>query len=366
MPERVILIAEDDEEQIASWKRDITEFNRDATQPFRYVPEFVKSKGAAIRALDRLRINCAVMDLRLPEEDNAAGPNTDPVGNDILEQLLLEVGVPAVVYSGYTQEASELVRRSQIKIIDKKKDGAMEALRWLAGHESLMSAMEVTRKRIAQESARLFSTSIWPRWEKTWKTMENGEVLAGVIARQTASHVAEQLGMPPNYHHPEEFYVVPPLAADQLGTGDLVKVEGNVFIIVTPPCNMARDQYPAHVMLALCKPMEAIWTGLRNQFAGDDKKQQKAAEELHLYASQGKAISTHFLPPCGELGGPWLVQFKEIMTVPSAQIPALLATRFASVAAQFIPNLLQRYSSYLGRIGQPDLDGEVLRGLVCK
>jgi len=365
MPERVILIAEDDEEAISSWKRDIIEFNRDAAQPFRYVAEFVKSKRAAIRALDRLRINCAAIDLRLPEEDNAAGHNTEPIGNEVLEQVLVEVGVPAVVYSGYPQEASQLVQDSQIRIIGKKKDGQMEALRWLAGHESLMSAMDVTRKKIAQESARLFSQSIWPRWEKTWKTMEDGNVLAGVIARQTASHVAEQLGMPPNFHHPEEFYVVPPLAAEQLGTGDLVKVEGNIYVVVTPPCNMARDQYPPHLMLALCKPMEGIWTGMRNKFQGDEKKQESAAKELHLYASQGHAISTHFLPPCGE-SGPWLVQFKEMMTVPSAQVPALLQSRFASVAAQFVPNLLQRYAAYLGRIGQPDLDCDVLRGQVCK
>jgi CheY-like chemotaxis protein len=108
MPERLVLIAEDDEETISSWKRDVTEFNRDATQPFQFVAEYARNKREAIRALDRLRINCAVIDLRLPEGDRAAGNNTEPLGNDVLEKLLLEVGVPAVVYSGYTQEASEL------------------------------------------------------------------------------------------------------------------------------------------------------------------------------------------------------------------------------------------------------------------
>jgi hypothetical protein len=365
MPERVILIAEDDEEAIASWKRDITEFNRDANHLFRYVPEFVKSRRAAIGALDRIRINCAAIDLRLPEDDDAAGHQAEPVGNDVLEKLLVEVGVPAVVYSGYPQEASERVQASAIRIMSKKGGGQMEALLWLAGHESLMSAMEVTRKRIAEESARLFSQSIWPRWEKTWKNMGDGNALAGVIVRQTASHVAEQLGMPPHFHHPEEFYIVPPLAVDRLNTGDMVKVEGNVYVVVTPRCNLARDQYPAHLMLAYCKPMEGIWTEIRNQFGGDEKRQKKASEELHLYASQGKSISTHFLPPCGE-AGPWLVQFREIMTVPSVQVPALLETRFASVAGQFVPNLVQRYAAYLGRIGQPDLDCDVLKAHVCK
>ena len=364
MPERLVLIAEDDEETISSWKRDVTEFNRDATQPFQFVAEYAKNRREAIRALDRLRINCAVIDLRLPADDKPAGNTTEPIGNDVLEKLLLEVGVPAVVYSGYTQEASELVLRSEIRVILKAKGGAMEALRWLAGHDRLMSAMETTRKEIARESAKLFSRSIWPRWKNTLKSIEDGEVLAGVITRQTASHVAEQLGMPPAYHHPEEFYIVPPLS-DRLDTGDLLRIAEDTFVIVTPRCNIERDNYHTHLMLALCKPMDGVWTGIRNQFNGNDKSQEKAARELRSYATQGHSISTHFLPPGSDFG-PWLVDFREIMTVPSTEAAMLLEGRFASVAGQFVPNLVQRYAAYLGRIGQPDLDCDVLRTQVCK
>lgn len=133
----------------------------------------------------------------------------------------------------------------------------MEALHWLAGHESLMSAMEITRTKIMEESAKLLSQSIWPRWEKTWKNIKDGDTLAGVIARQTASHVAEHLGLPPNYHHPEEFYLVPPLSMDRLDTGDLIaiaekvtekagekateKIIENVHVVVTSRCNLAHD-----------------------------------------------------------------------------------------------------------------------------
>jgi hypothetical protein len=241
----------------------------------------------------------------------------------------------------------------------------MEALRWLARHESLMSAMEVTRKEIAKECAKLFSQSIWPRWEDTWNRIQDRDTLSGVITRQTVSHVAEQLGMPSNFYHPEEFYIVPPLD-DRLGTGDMLRINDSTYVVVTPRCNLARDRYPKHLMLAFCKPMEGIWTGLRNRFNGDDaKKQEDAAKELHLYASQGHTIGTHFLPPCGERG-PWLVDFREIMTVGNAEVPSLLENRFASVASQFVPNLVQRFAAYLGRIGQPDLDCEVLRQQVSK
>ena len=364
MPERIILIAEDDEDQVASWKRDIIEFNREAKFGITFIAEFVNSKNGALRALDRIRINCAAIDLRLPEQ-TGAGSHTEPVGNEVLQQVLSEIGVPAVVYSGYPQEASEAVRLSQIKVMEKKGGGAKEALEWLAGHESLMSAMEVTRRKIAEESAKLFSQSIWPRWEKTWKQIKDAETLAGVITRQTASHLAERLGLPPNYHHPEEFYLVPPLATDRLDTGDLLRIGERIYVVVTPRCNLARDPYPAHLMLAYCKTMDGDWTRMRNGFQGSNKEKESAAKSLHNFATQGHSTSTHFLPPCGELG-PWLADFREVMTVPSEQVPELLKSRFASVASQFVPNLVQRYSAYLGRIGQPDLDVEFLKTYVCE
>jgi CheY-like chemotaxis protein len=363
MPERLVLIVEDDEEAVFSWKRDITEFNRDKTQPFQFVAEFARSRLAAVRALDRLRINCAVIDLRLPESDDSAG-DADPIGNNVLEKLLLEVGVPAVVYSGHPDEASELVKSSEIKRILKAKGGAMEALLWLAGHDRLMSAMESTKRKIAQESARLFSKSIWPRWKNALKSIEDPDVLAGVITRQTASHVAEELARPPAYHHPEEFYIVPPLS-DRLGTGDLLRLGDVVFVVVTPRCNIARDSYPNYLMLAVCQPMDEALTTMRTQFGDSKTKQEKAERELHNLATQGHSIASHFLPP-GSGFGPWLVDFKEIMTMPSTEVEKLLAGRFASIAGPFVPNLVQRYAAYIGRIGQPDLDRDILRVQVCQ
>jgi hypothetical protein len=367
MKERLILIAEDDEQALLSWDLDIREFNGDAKNSIHFVPIVAKSKRAAIKQLERTRVSCAVIDLRLPEEDgNPGGDHSAPLGNCIIEQILLEIGVPAVVYSGYPQEASDLTRASRIRIIQKKGGGAMEALQWLAEHESLMSAMEITQKRMSCESAKLFTESIWPRWETSWKLLEDPDTLAGVITRQIASHVAEQLSLPPTSHHPEEFYVVPPLATGRLATGDLVKRNDTTYVVVTPRCNMARDVYPNHLMLALCKPMEGIWVGMRNRFNGQDpKKQESAAKELQLLATQGYAIGSHFLPPCG-LEGPWLVDFREIVTAPCSEVPTLLSSRFASIAPQFIPNLVQRYAAYVGRIGQPDLDCAILRTQVCK
>lgn len=355
MAERIILIAEDDEDAVTSWVQDVREFNRASAGGVQFVAEYVKNRKDALRMLDRFRIDCAVVDLRMPpngEEPNSTG---DPIGNDILARLLTDVGVPAVVYSGYPQEASDRVKSSQIQVRQKQRGGGLEILNYLASLEPLMSAIDIAKRKIAKECTDLFNGSIWPRWEKFW-VENNSDMLSTVITRQMAAHVAERLGLPPNSYHPEEFYVVPALIVDRLNTGDLVKIDDQIYTVVTPRCNMARDTYPDHLMLAWCDPMQKLIPDIAQRLnSASNKTREKAEREVRDFATQSHAPSTHFLPPCGELG-PWLVDFRQLRTWPSKDVDALITSRFASIAPQFIPNIVQRFSAYLGRIGQPELD----------
>ncbi|MEO6918654.1 MAG: hypothetical protein ABI188_06265 [Collimonas sp.] len=368
MNECLILIVEDDTNAIDSWARDIGEFNEEQAEgAFKFEAIYSGTRQEALKVLNRTRINCAVIDLRLPPAPGGDNSTANPLGNDILEKVLIETGVPAVVYSAHAAEASELVRKSNIQIRSKKGNGGTEILQYLAGHEGLMAAMEITRKKIATESAKIFNESIWKRWETTWNSMADRGMLAEMITRQIASHVADRLSLPPANHHPDEFYIIPPLFAARLDTGDLITENGNVYVVVTPRCNMANEPPPMHLMLALCRPMTADWDELRQGFnAGVESKREKSAiTKLRNFSVQNHSTSTHFIPPCGD-NGPWLIDFKETKGVLSTAAPELLQNRFASISTHFVPNLVQRYAAYLGRIGQPDLDWNILREHICK
>lgn len=358
----LILIVEDDKEAIESWKRDIVDFNDE--NEMKFDAHYASTRGDAIYALDRTRYNCAVVDLRLPTVLTAIAEPSKEVGNSILEKILIEAGIPAVVYSAHSGEASELVKKSNIQVRSKKGGGCREILDYLAGLVELMAAMDATRRKIAIESAKIFNDSIWRRWQTTWCSGIDKEVVAGIITRQTASHVADRLSLPPMHHHPDEFYIVPALYEDRLDTGDLLADNGDVFVVVTPRCNMANEPLPTHLMLARCKPMTAEWAKLQQDFAGNADARKKANGRLRDFAIQNHATSTHFIPMCnGE--GPWLIDFRDTRGVDSAEVPRLIESRFASIATHFVPNLVQRYAAYLGRIGQPDIDWQVLREQVC-
>lgn len=361
MDECEILIVEDDEVTRDSWQRDIQDFNRDPEAPFKFRSTFATTKREALQVLARTRVDCAVIDLRLPDGNDETGAG-QPLGNDVLQVLLEEVGIPAVVYSGYDGEASEAVRASNIRVLLKQGGVPAQILNAFATQAGLMAAMEATRSRIAKETARLFNQSIWRRWEARWSTEQNRGMISDIIARQTASHIADALAQPPVNHHPDEFYIVPALFADRLDTGDILDMDGQVHVVLTPRCNMA-NKPPSHLMLAVCNTFQD-WVQWKADLNGSSKQRYKADRELRSHATQGHGIATHFLPPL-DGKGPWLVDFQEVRAIKSENLLALLPKRFASIAPHFVPNLVQRYSSYLGRIGQPDISADILLEL-CK
>lgn len=184
-----------------------------------------------------------------------------------------------------------------------------------------------------------------------------------VIAVQTASHLAESLAKFPAKHHPEEFYIVPALHAERLDTGDILSIGDKLYIVLTPRCNMA-NKPPANYLLATLSTLSDWATWKEDLLGASGKKREKAEKEIRNHATQGHESASHFLPPLnGE--GPWLVDFKEARTIKSKLADKLIDRRMATVAPQFVPNLVQRYSAYLGRIGQPEIgEGELIA--LCK
>lgn len=352
-----ILIVEDDEHTIEGWKRDIRDFNRRADKEFSFKPQFSDNKSDALHLLSRQRIDCAVVDLRLPNSPDEEGSG-EPVGNEVLHGVLRDLGIPAYVYSAYEGEVSEEVRASNIKVARKEGGATTLILQDFEKQAGLMDAMDRMRCQVAQETSRLFNGSIWPRWEQRWANVEDRELIAGIISRQTVSHVAEALSQAPASHHPDEFYVVPALYAERLETGDILEHGSETLIVLTPRCNLA-NKPPSKIIFAVCGPCDA-WARWQTALAGDGKaKKDQAESDVKKHATQGHSMASHFLPPL-DSGGPWLVDFRELRAIDASETSLLLSKRIATVAPQFVANLVQRHAAYIGRIGQPDLDAALL------
>ncbi len=266
--------------------------------------------------------------------------------------------MPTVIHSGHVGELSPNFRDTPLRVIEKEPDAHKEAFDWLCEHAPLMDALSETSQSIRIETARIFVGSIWRRWPQLRDSGLDDTDLKKIITRQIVSYLAEHLSLPGKetpLHHLHEFYFYPPIRSERLYTGDLIRYEGDVYVIVTPQCNIAHKD-PENFLLAKCQDLKDEWIAWKDKIDNNDGVPTGRIEQkLKSYATQGFEISRHFLPPCDK-EGPWAVDFKIVISVSENKSEILKDARFASITPAFIPNLIQRFAAYLGRVGQPDLD----------
>lgn len=359
-PKFTLLFVEDVQNETDRFIRNLNEFNDNKSSPIHLEPVTAGSAVEALKLLSSTRFHAGMVDLRIPGpqgESSAAGS-----GNMVISAIVERYAMPVIAHSGYVGELEEELREYPILQLEKDEDSHEKAFEWLSGLTPLMKAVEAANDQIGKLSAKVFVGSIWPRWDRGHEPDLNEAALHQVITRQLVAYVSEHLVFPddanPN-HHLYEFYFDPPVRKDRLYTGDLIGLGDEFHVIVTPQCNIART-YPDHILLAKCREIKTEWSGLKEKI--DQKTgspNNKLKDKIKRLATQDCGIAEHFIPPCGERG-PWMVEFKNLTSIPSSDAENLLGRRIASMAPQFIPNLVQRLSSYLGRVGQPDLDQDEL------
>lgn len=343
VPKLQILLVEDQDGNIDNWKDKATAHNSDArTKGFAVESWYAKSVREARAVLEAQKIDAVVVDLRLQADDGPQGEPNDH-GNALVKHVVASHPVAMAIYSGQGQEA-DISDCPQVEIFDRA-GGLNPVFDWLAKQREMVLQLRGTRTAIERETARIFFRSIWPRWNHWAK--DGGEGLRDTLARHVVAHVHDSmLYLGGEKAHPEETYFVPPLK-NRLDTGDLIRTDdGNVWIAVSPRCDLANASKVTTVLIACCKDMGEEW-------------RTKPKEQARM-AQHGGAAKWHFLPPMrgsdGKDLGPWYVQFGHLAAVPYAEIATeLTPRRFASLAPQFVPSLVERFGAYFSRIGTPNL-----------
>ena len=363
MSVKTILVVEDEDRMITLTNDALDGWNDANKAKGRcFKAEIAKSPEGAARELYFRKIDCALVDLRLPPDE--CTERTDPGnGNRLAAALLRETGIPVAIISGHTGEADpDLLGESTVRAFEKADDGYEQAVDWLAQQWELMDALRVVRQRLEQSTAEVFARRIWPNWSRMTDDMgHDGERLATAIARQYASHTAEFLGQDDDDWHPSENFIVPSYIADRAHTGDIFALNDGYWIVLTPQCDMATGKVP-NALLAKCSLGVRGWEE-RLKTLGDgasNNKRKQAAKISHDLVNQNLSSSVHFLPPIPKEDKPLLVQFGKIQTMSLRELNQLLDARVASVSPPFLSNLVQRFGAFISRTGQPNINVENL------
>ncbi|WP_294607170.1 response regulator [uncultured Roseovarius sp.] len=361
MNTKTILVVEDEDRMIALMKEALEDWNDaniDSGRCFKAVP--VNSIAGASEVIYDLKVDCAMVDLRLPTDQ--VGKQTSPEsGNALANDLILKKGMPVAIVSGYPAEMEDHLTGLPVNRFDKADDGYEQALNWLGEQWTLMEALRSVRNVLELSTGEVFARRIWPNWSQMVGAIGiDGEKLATAIARQYASHTAELLGQEAaGDWHPFENFVLPSYIADRAHTGDIFVLDDTKWIVLTPQCDMATGKAP-NVLLAACSVGDENWK--RNidalKAAESQSKIEKANKYFRKFVNQNLPASDHFLPPIPGTEDPILVNFTTVRTIPLEELNQQLANRVASVSPPFLSNLVQRFGAFISRTGQPNIDVE--------
>jgi hypothetical protein len=354
-----LLVVEDDETSVKSWKQRIEVYNADEqARKFEIFADYVASKDGALELIGKNRYDAAVVDLGLKVQKDGNTHNDE--GNDVVDRLASSELAAIAIYTGTPGEA-KLDRFRHIKVIEK--GGGLDPIfAWLDEKSSIIFHMRDAIQTIRRDMASVFHGSIWPRWEYWTRDADNADDIVPALARHLASHTYAGLLSGTLKVHSEEHYFVPPLVGKPLLTGDLIlRSDGVVEVVITPRCDMHANKTET-VQLAECHKIGEPWNkALADSKGADEKAAAKAIGDLKQMRQHYNKFVIHFLPPmrdeAGANQGPWFVRFDRIRSVArnSDEEKDLVGLRFASITSEFLPALVQRLSTFFSRIGTPDL-----------
>jgi CheY-like chemotaxis protein len=362
MMTRRILFAEDDDTSLDRLETAVGDWNdTHKADGKKFLISPAKNEADVKEALTATRFDCALFDLRLPKGGGKPSAN---VGNALALATIRNRGVPVAIVSANQAEISdEFDQFPQVRRFDKGDDNIYQTVvEWLGEQWMMMEVLSKAKDEIEASAADIFVRRLWPQWEQYAALRKLDEsALTSLVTRQYVSHLAELLGADGESNvawHPFENYLKPPLYEQRAHTGDIFRIEQQLWIVLSPQCDMATGKIP-NILMAHCKEGVDGWAKKVRLASKGDADQKKEAEKfLRDHVNQNLAASKHFLAALPGEEKPLLVNFASVRCMSAEEITAALGDRVASLAAPFLPNLVQRFGAYISRAGQPNIDVE--------
>jgi hypothetical protein len=401
-----LLIVEDDDIAIKSYKNVIQELNKEYKSiEIRIDEDIKKTLTEAQDALITSDYAAAIIDLKL--SSNPLDLESDLEGMEIVKAIHGKHRYPVFIYSGSSGEVDDMEENSFFK----KRARTTPFVELLKEIVEIYST-GITKMLGKQGSIDNYLTDIF------WKHLANSleiwskdanrtpEEKQKILLRYTLLHIQEYLELTDDStfdtYHPAEIYITPVINT-RVSTGDILSEKGTStqFIVLTPSCDLANKNTETgkertdEILLAeiidnSIEPMSGHIAGIKEGTIDDDKKNK----QLKKMINNSDAAYFHFLPKYIPIKG-GLINFRKLSTIKRSQITGFITEsiynntdeieginasqiesstnsekqpifeRVATVNNRFTKDIIARFSNYYSRQGAPGFDSkEVLRTLL--
>ena len=355
---------EDDEDQYSAYKQALDD---DELQD-KYVLIWVKNSQKAVDALGKGDVHAAIMDLKIPEDDGA--DSNAEIGIRLLKNVLKHESTPAIVVSANIGEL-DAEDEELPKYLEKFPREAGVHSRVFEHFETIHEILDIVpqfnsaKLDIAVEMNQAFG-ELWGNWTDLNVRFHNKDRNNIVLKRHVGSYLTDKWLADDVFGelHFTEFYSRPK-KNENIHTGDILRVEEKIMIVVTAPCDLSNDDFPEEITLLECVPIEYSdkkFKEIAKTFRNDEATSKQKEGQLKTLANQftNPGVSKHIIPPWNDDVNPHSIMFKKIKTLPfnGECRTALKEKRVATLSNHFMPNVLQRYGAYISRLGQPEVHAQ--------
>ena len=355
---RILMV--DDDEQIGNNASKLFNGSRIKENEIDFV--YIKDFGDAMPKLSQSDFDIIILDLY---KGDPRDTNEDRPGEKVLEEIKKQCFIPVIFFTGLTNRVDYL--KSDIIRVVSKADN-FDNLK-IEIEKTIDSRLIFIRNKLDSYIRNSMKEYFWDFVHKDWNLISEikDEVSLSYLLirrlgnslsrRQIIKLLEDDPKISSDKIHPMEFYVYPSVSKD-FETGDLLRLSGETFVILTPTCDFVcrKGQMDAkNALIARCSLLR------------DHEKLKKYKENQSSTEANNGLISLlrggdkrFFFIPGTFFIEDSLIDFQDVKAVPCEELSSY--NKIATLDDPFAQSMLAHFVRYYNRVGHQDLDFENLIG----
>ena len=338
-----LLIVEDDEQELESFRDDLEDYTHEKKRDIDLVE--CKTLEDALNTLDN-SFDGAIIDLKLVNHRSNEG-------NQVVEKISESFfRIPIAIFTGnpgdWDPDLNE--KTTLIDVFTKGETGHYELLdRFWEIYNTGLTRMIGGRGLIEQQLSEVFLKNLLPQIN-TWTSY--GETDPGrtekALLRYTLNHLIQLLDEDGENCFPEEVYLYPSVL-DRITTGSIVTADDQWFVILSPACDLVpRGENGVLntdcILLVEIEKVDKILNGSKSK----SKVRELCTNRRTYY---------HWLPETDFFEG-GVINFRKLTALDKEDFDEKFGKPSIQISPSFVKDIVSRFSSFYARQGQPDIDSE--------
>lgn len=354
-----LVIIDDEKTQIESYRGVIEDYNlklSDENRDLEITVKDFKNSDSVMEYFMKERVDAIILDLQWTKGEE------ELEGADFLESLKKAYRIPVIVVSGYVNKISD-EKESDLFKKYSTDDSFKDVLDYIvkiydSGYTKAFGYKGLLEEKIVQTFWSFVNSNL-SYWQNLNSINKEKRLLRYFLSRLIDTMQINEDFLDDNYHM-TEYYSYPPYN-ENIVSGDIVEYNKELYIVITPPCDISNDKNSYIHLLgidSINKIIEEYWK----------RKESKREDYIKKVIRNNNGVRYHFLPPLDDVFEGGMIDFQNILALEKTKNPSdeEKLIKILTIVPNVFKDIQSRYSYATGRAGQPEIDLEEIKSFFDK